>query len=94
MLKICLFGDSQITGEIGEVTFPTQQGHALLFYLSLANGASVSRDDVALALWPGKPLDSAKTNLRTTLYQIRSTLGDANPLVAPLPFAEFEIGGK
>ena len=62
------------------VTLPTRKAQALLAYLALPAGATHPRDKLASLLWGNAVETTARTSLRQTLYALRKTLGDADPL--------------
>lgn len=55
------------------VRFVTQTAGALLVYLA-CQGRALGRDTLAELLWPERTQEQARTNLRTTLYRLRSQL--------------------
>ncbi|MGY3779619.1 AAA family ATPase [Isobaculum melis] len=67
-----LFGNPQIRLNGESIFFSFSKINALLYYL-LVN-KTVSRDEVAGLLWPNKDEQSAKKNLRNTIYQTNKTL--------------------
>jgi DNA-binding SARP family transcriptional activator len=82
MLSICVLGRYRITCDSAPVVFPTRSADAVLAYLALARGARVDRDELARTLWPDKDREAARTNLRTTLYRVRATLPDIEPILS------------
>lgn len=74
--RIWLFGDLLIQQESGAI-FSGRRGFlSLLAYLLLCGSQPVSRQAVALALWPGQPSELARANLRKGLFRLRQSLPD------------------
>lgn len=65
-------------GKLVRITAPKQQ--ALLAFLLMQNGAAVSSDAIANALWAGEPPPSADTAVRFHVSKLRSLIErDGNP---------------
>ena len=77
-LSLTLLGQFQIRLADQLLTsFESDKVRALLCYLAVEpSGVPHSRDTLAALLWPGYSDESARTNLRQTLYHLRKTLGD------------------
>ena len=70
-----LFGALTLESPAGElVTLPTRKAGLLLAYLSLRLDETVSRDQVATALWPDADRDEARNRLNVTLFRLRETI--------------------
>ena len=82
MLTIRLFGGYHLASDSGPVKMPTHAADAVLAHLAIQRGARVGRDTLAKLLWPDKPSEAAKTNLRTTLYRIRGAIAGCDPVAA------------
>lgn len=68
-----LFGHPQIYLNGQPINFTFGKINALLYYLFV--NKTVSRDEIAMLLWPEKDEKSAKKNLRNTIYQANRILG-------------------
>ncbi len=74
-LKIFLFGSFQVTLQGQPVTaFRSNKVRALLAYLVLAQSKPIARTTLAALLWPDYTPNSARTNLRQTLSNLREVL--------------------
>lgn len=82
MLTIRLYGNYQLAGDSGPISLPTHAADAVLAYLAVHRGARISREVMAKAIWPEKSSEAGRTNLRTTLYRIRSCMTDCEPIFA------------
>lgn len=80
ILKFKLFGNPQIYIEDEPVFFSFSKINALLYYLAV--NPVISRDEIAGLLWPNKSEQSARKNLRNTIYQANKAL-DAEYIVSP-----------
>lgn len=80
ILKFKLFGNPQIYLEDEPVFFSFSKINALLYYLAV--NPVISRDEIAGLLWPNKSEQSARKNLRNTIYQANKAL-DAEYIVSP-----------
>ncbi|WP_124057340.1 AAA family ATPase [Vaginisenegalia massiliensis] len=69
-----LFGNPQVFLNNEPVLFSFSKINALLYYLVI--NQTVSRDEIAGLLWPNKSEQSAKKNLRNTIYQANKALND------------------
>ncbi len=76
-LEIQLLGgfDAKLTARPVQ-KFESQKARALLGYLALNRDQPVHRDHLAGLLWPERPNEVARRNLRQALYSIRNSLGD------------------
>ena len=73
LLRLKLLGSPSVFLNQEEVFFPFAKINALLYYLHI-NGA-VNRDEIAGILWENKDNQTAKKNLRNTIYQANKLLG-------------------
>lgn len=73
LLRLKLLGSSSVFLNQEEVFFPFAKINALLYYLHI-NGA-VNREEIAGILWENKDNQTAKKNLRNTIYQANKLLG-------------------
>ena len=80
LLRMKLLGNPAIYLNQEEVFFSFAKIHALLFYLCVKG--SVSREEIAGILWENKDNQTAKKNLRNTIYQANKVLG-LDVIVAP-----------
>ena len=72
-IRLYLLGNPSIFLNQKEVNFSFAKVNALIFYLYVSGGAT--RDQVASLLWENKDTQSAKKNLRNTIYQANKELG-------------------
>lgn len=72
ILRFRLFGNPQIYLDDEPVFFAFSKINALLYYLAV--NPVISRDEIAGLLWPNKSEQSAKKNLRNTIYQANKVL--------------------
>lgn len=72
-LKLKLLGSPSVFLNQEEVFFPFAKINALLYYLHI-NG-TVNREEIAGILWENKDNQTAKKNLRNTIYQANKLLG-------------------
>src|SRR5690348_8864080 len=80
--NVKLFGGLRVSGPDLEITrFPTKRSGLLLARLALSRNGSLSRDDLAEALWPDDFLDSTRVRLRQELNRLRETLGPAAEII-------------
>ena len=73
------FGERLITG------FESHKVRALFAYLITQRDRSFSRDHLAGLLWPEKPQEAARRNLRQTIYNLKTVLtanGTTSPILA------------
>lgn len=76
-LNIQLFSQFHVTLEQQViVTFDSDKGRALLAYLAVEADRVHSRSRLAALFWPDYPEESARTNLRQTLRQLRLAIHD------------------
>ncbi|MEM7798392.1 MAG: AAA family ATPase [Chloroflexota bacterium] len=64
--------------------FRSSKIQALLIYLALNRGQAHEREELATLLWPEEPNETAKQNLRQSLYRLRQLTGDAK--TGEIPF--------
>ena len=79
-LRLKLLGSPSVFLNQEEVFFPFAKINALLYYLHI-NG-TVNREEIAGILWENKDNQTAKKNLRNTIYQANKLLG-GEWIVAP-----------
>ena len=75
MLTIRLLGPTSVSLAARPLTLKRRKSRALLYYLA-AQSAPVSRRQVAALLWSDHTDETARHNLRTTLYTLRQAIGD------------------
>lgn len=76
-LVLSFLGAFQATrDENAVVGFESNKVRALLVYLAVNSDQSHSREKLAGFLWPGRPEQVARSNLRQALANLRQTLGD------------------
>ena len=61
--------------------------HGLLAILAMSAGTPLQRDYLADLLWPEKSAAAGRQNLRRALYNLKSALGEAGPLLCTTPQA-------
>lgn len=74
VLTLNLLGNPSILLDQKEIFFSFSKINALLYYMVI-NG-NVNRDQIAGILWEDKDNQTAKKNLRNTIYQVNKILGD------------------
>ena len=80
LLSLKLLGSPSVFLDQEEVFFPFAKISALIYYLHI-NGA-VNREEIAGILWENKDNQTAKKNLRNTIYQANKLLG-GDWIIAP-----------
>jgi DNA-binding SARP family transcriptional activator/predicted ATPase len=76
-LTLLLLGTSQIALDEQPIAyFRSINVQGILIYLALHPSQAVSRDVLAALFWPDEPQRCARANLRQSLYQLRTILGD------------------
>ena len=80
LLSLKLLGSPSVFLDQEEVFFPFAKINALIYYLHI-NGA-VNREEIAGILWENKDNQTAKKNLRNTIYQANKLLG-GDWIIAP-----------
>ena len=80
LLSLKLLGSPSVFLDQEEVFFPFSKINALIYYLHI-NGA-VNREEIAGILWENKDNQTAKKNLRNTIYQANKLLG-GDWIIAP-----------
>ena len=73
LLRLKLLGSPSVFLDQEEVFFPFAKINALFYYLHI-NG-TVNREEIAGILWENKDNQTAKKNLRNTIYQANKLLG-------------------
>ncbi|MCA9970189.1 MAG: winged helix-turn-helix domain-containing protein, partial [Anaerolineales bacterium] len=77
LLEIRLLGRFDVRQNGAAVPVTARKGQALLAYLALHAGTAVRRELLAGLLWPDAPEETARANLRQTLWRLRRQLGAA-----------------
>src|SRR3954451_17725060 len=75
MLTIRLLGPTSVALDGRPLPLKRRKSRALLFYIA-ATPQPVTRRQVAALLWSDHTDETARHNLRTTLYSLRQELGD------------------
>lgn len=75
MLAIRLLGPTQVLSAGQPLSITRRKSRAVLYYLA-AHPQPVARRHLLGLLWPDHSADTARHNLRTTLYSLRQALGD------------------
>jgi DNA-binding SARP family transcriptional activator/tetratricopeptide (TPR) repeat protein len=74
-VKISLLGNFEIRQPSGKlIHIPGNRGKALIAYLAVSSGQPVTRQQLAQVLWPNKPAQNGRTNLRKTLSRVSAAL--------------------
>ncbi len=74
--QLYLYGDFRLFDSTGsQVLLPNRKVEGLLAVLCAHRRFGMERDEVAEILWPGRPLDAQRANLRQALAQLRKGLG-------------------
>lgn len=76
MIVVQLLGPPRIVVAEHAVALPRRRSRALLYYLA-AHSQPVQREQVLSLFWPDHERSAAQQLLRSTLYAIRKTIGDA-----------------
>ena len=79
LLKISLFGESQIYLGTQKISFNRNKTRALLAYLAVEAQRQHERARLASLLWPDKPQRAALRNLSNSLSQINSLFNEMSP---------------
>lgn len=80
--KINLFGTFAISDPEGRaITFTARTASAVIAYLAINKGRTISRRDLAQAFWPDSDPTSAMTNLRTALHRVRKSIPDEEAIL-------------
>jgi predicted ATPase/DNA-binding SARP family transcriptional activator len=81
-LAISLLGAFRVTlDDVPLTTFATDKVRALLAFLAVEANRPHRRETLIDLLWPERPLDAARNNLRQVLFQLRQTLtGSQGPV--------------
>lgn len=78
-LSIRLLGGFQVDlNGVPVIDFKSDKVRALLAYLAVESGQPHLRDSLAWLLWPNSPNKVARTNLRSTLANLRKVVSDPN----------------
>lgn len=82
-LEIRLLGSFEVRVDGRAVDgFESQKVRGLLAYLAMARGVPRGRERLAALFWPEHEPHSARSSLRQALYNLRSTLAPARPVVS------------
>lgn len=73
-LRIHLFGGLNVYRGDEPLSFPTQKARGLFAFLALNHGRSHSRSTLVGRFWGDSPESTARKNLRTDLWRVRSVL--------------------
>jgi predicted ATPase/DNA-binding SARP family transcriptional activator len=74
-LTLSLLGPLEVaSGSRSLTTFRSNKARALLIYLAVENERPLLREHLMTLLWPETPRESAQTNLRQVLYQLRKMI--------------------
>jgi DNA-binding SARP family transcriptional activator len=76
MLAVTLFGTTQATRDGASLTITRRKSRAALYAIA-AQTKPVARRQLMLLLWPDHTADTARHNLRSTVYSLRQALSDA-----------------
>ena len=74
MLEVRLLGKFEVKSEGKPVAIPSRPAQSLFAYLILSAGISHRREKLAGLLWPDSLEETARSNLRSTLWKIRKAL--------------------
>lgn len=77
-LTLTLLGPLHCGLDGAAVEFKTKLAQALLVYLAVEAARAHPRETLAALLWPDRPEDAARHNLRQTLLYVRQALHDAS----------------
>lgn len=75
-LTVSLFGPFTAAVDGAPVGFDTDKTRALLAYLAMEAPRPQGREALAGLLWPELPEESARRNLRNSLFKLRQALGE------------------
>lgn len=90
-LNIALFQHFQ--AHIGEITvtgFKSDKARALLAFLAIESGVPHARSSLAVLLWPDLSEQTAHSNLRSVLANLRSIIEKKNGLNTPVILADYQ----
>lgn len=80
LLSLTLFGQFEARYDSRPLTeFATDKVRALFAYLAVESGRPHRRETLAGLLWPDFPEETARSNLRKSLYRLRQALQEADP---------------
>lgn len=80
-LQISLLGAPEISCDDEPLIISSAKAQALFYYL-VATRQPQTRDRLASFFWPETPARQARGSFRNTLYNLRQTFGDLDPLIA------------
>ena len=83
-LSLAFLGQFRVTlADQPVIAFASDKARALLAYLAVERARPHSRSALAALLWPEYSEESARTNLRQALHQLRDAIGDTSDVTAP-----------
>ena len=83
-LSLAFLGQFRVTlADQPVIAFASDKARALLAYLAMERARPHSRSALAALLWPEYSEESARTNLRQALHQLRDAIGDTSDVTAP-----------
>jgi DNA-binding SARP family transcriptional activator len=82
-LALTLFGAFNAAAGAQALRLPTDKTRALLAYLALSPDTPLRRETLAGLLWPDQSEDSARQNLRKTVWRLKQAIHDQDPPLAP-----------
>jgi DNA-binding SARP family transcriptional activator len=74
MLSVLLFGAPRVLVDANPVTIARRKNRAILYYVA-AQTEAVNRRQLLALLWPDHEPETARHNLRSTVYSLRQALG-------------------
>ncbi len=91
-LTVRLFGGFDVRLDDRQVTaFESNKVRAVLAYLLVQRGRSFSRQHLAALLWPKKPAEAARRNLRQAVYNLKSVLAGRKARTGPIRSSGSEL---
>jgi DNA-binding SARP family transcriptional activator len=76
-LEIRILGPMRVAREgqpVPEAAWGTEKAKALLAYLLWKGATGTTREELSMALWPGRPVDEAANVFHVTLHRLRQAL--------------------
>src|ERR1700761_5147537 len=72
-----LFGRFKLSDPLGlECKLPNRKVEGLFAVLAMTRRLGIGRDELAQILWPDRPLENQRANLRQALAQLRKAIGE------------------
>ncbi len=88
-LKLKLFGSFEAEFDGRPLSgFATDKVRALLAYMAIESGRPHRRETLSAMLWPDYPDETARSNLRKSLYRLRRALVDGDPALPDHLFSQ------